>query len=902
VSTARIAGIPVDHVVAEMAAFPLTSPAALELGLAEFDPLLGGDTQRLWRAAEGHMLGAFPSFSVDEAVTIRDAIWFANQVYRPVSMAEYLRLLAGWFLEPRGPVAVPRLPSEVVGGGDGQPSRDAAARRLWRWLSFALPPDLLLAALAPSAASPQGPGGIGEAALMTAPGEVETVSPVLARILEDRGYAETHCHIGAALDFSELWVSCLTALARPDMTVDRFFSPGAALDEGRDLAPWLVRAASARYALAAYLDWGRDASSFDKFLNQRARGRLARWPHPHLLDHLVKVLGDLMRGRLVGAELSFGECRALYAQLTGLTGVPFPTRRRQIPFGDPISGLLPPIGNGRVSSEVRLVAAALSYQETAPDDRLFAAVFWQVVRIRTLFYRHVVQRPLTPGLQWFIRFFGRIGPGRRPISPELLFECAAHAGGAGRGLRSLEVRTSPETEVWRMVAYAEAVRSAARRCLPADRRRRCEYGLVLHFTKDRGGGAREGRPIPHGRGSHADPASPPAPGRRANPTGYRYAAFYEGRRPEALAFGDTLRSYPLTLQILRGIDVCTDELGVPTWVFVPLIDYVRRAAAVGSSALRQVYGLAVPPPRMTVHVGEDFVHLLSGLRRVDEAVEHLRLGEGDRIGHGVALGADPRDWARRAGRIPLTREERLFDLVWEWNWYAREGGDPPAGRLHALDYEIAHLARQVFWHDLPAPRHTLWTLAADLHDPEALRRVRFPGGPASAAGLRGRDAVLRDYLTLAQVFTAGREIVWVDPAAEAEVLAGLQAGLRRKVADRGITVEVNPTSNLLIGDLHDLARHPLWRLRPPRPDPEFPPVHVCLGSDDPVTFATHLRQEYQLIHDALVLAGLTEAGARRWLDRARSAGMETRFTLPRVRGGSLWSFLNLDGPDLDLPP
>jgi hypothetical protein len=305
---------------------------------------------------------------------------------------------------------------------------------------------------------------------------------------------------------------------------------------------------------------------------------------------------------------------------------------------------------------------------------------------------------------------------------------------------------------------------------------------------------------------------------------------------------------------------------------------------------------------MTVHVGEDYVHLLSGLRRVDEAVEHLRLGEGDRIGHGVALGTDPREWARRAGRIPLTREERLFDLVWEWNWYAREGGDPHGGRLHALDYEIARLARQVFGQSLPAPRHTLWELVADLHDPEALRAVRFPGGPASAAGLGPRLELLHDYLTLARVFTAGREVVWVDPAAESEVLAGLQAGLRRKVAGRGITVEVNPTSNLLIGDLHDLARHPLWRLRPPRPDPEFPPVHVCLGSDDPVTFATHLRQEYQLVHDALVLADLPESAARQWLEQARSAGMDTRFTLPRVRGGSLWSFLNLDGPDLDLPP
>src|SRR5262245_49284929 len=99
-----------------MAAFPLTATAALGLGLAEFDPGMSNDTLQLWRAAERHMLSAFPSFSVDEAVTIRDAVWFASRIDGPVTMAAYLRQLADWFLERRGPAAVPRLPSGVGGG------------------------------------------------------------------------------------------------------------------------------------------------------------------------------------------------------------------------------------------------------------------------------------------------------------------------------------------------------------------------------------------------------------------------------------------------------------------------------------------------------------------------------------------------------------------------------------------------------------------------------------------------------------------------------------------------------------------------------------------------------------------------------------------------------------------
>ncbi len=131
----------------------------------------------------------------------------------------------------------------------------------------------------------------------------------------------------------------------------------------------------------------------------------------------------------------------------------------------------------------------------------------------------------------------------------------------------------------------------------------------------------------------------------------------------------------MTVEVLRGVDVCTDELGVPNWVLAPILGHVRLAADSACRELRRVFEIVVPPLRTTVHVGEDFVHLLSGLRRVDEALSHFGMREGDRIGHGLALGVDPRAWVRSAGRVPLAREERLFDLAWEWNVASKyEGG------------------------------------------------------------------------------------------------------------------------------------------------------------------------------------------------------------------------------------
>lgn len=47
---------------------------------------------------------------------------------------------------------------------------------------------------------------------------------------------------------------------------------------------------------------------------------------------------------------------------------------------------------------------------------------------------------------------------------------------------------------------------------------------------------------------------------------------------------------------------------------------------------------------------------------------------------------------------------------------------------------------------------------------------------------------------------------------------------------------------------------------------------VTIGSDDPLVFNSSLPMEYQLLFDTLVLAGLTDAEALEWLDKARQTG------------------------------
>ncbi|MFW6221755.1 MAG: hypothetical protein ACOC4C_04745, partial [Fibrobacterota bacterium] len=116
-------------------------------------------------------------------------------------------------------------------------------------------------------------------------------------------------------------------------------------------------------------------------------------------------------------------------------------------------------------------------------------------------------------------------------------------------------------------------------------------------------------------------------------------------------------------------------------------------------------------------------------------------------------------------------------------------------------------------------------------------------------------------------------------------LEAVQDALRRLVSIRGIVAEVNPSSNLLIGNMLDLRNHPTLRLFPPEPqEGSPPPIRIAIGSDDPIIFCTHLIHEYTLLYNAALSAGYSENCVGKWLEEVRCTSMDARFTLPWPEG------------------
>jgi hypothetical protein len=559
---------------------------------------------------------------------------------------------------------------------------------------------------------------------------------------------------------------------------------------------------------------------------------------------------------------------------------------------DPLWEVMRPEERG-VLPETAFAVRALRYLlGRGKGDRFFELIFWQYQRVRCLTFRHLVEEPGTGGLDWFSRHYQRIFALRKGID-DAIYRSALESEAVDCRLASLEVRMGPPShsqevlrEISRLAKQTLAFRDA-REGGGAPDTEEPEVGLVFHFIKE---WFAEG-----GKRLHAHPSGPFC----------RFGSWYYSRLRQAMAIEAALDRAPEILLLLRGLDIANHELAIPTWVSLPLFDRVKQASI--RAAQRLAYrrpGWKVEPLRITAHLGEDFIRLAQGLRRIHEPIEFGLLCVGSRIGHAVALGQEPEIWAAACNSMPQTSEERLEDLLWELDRYGRSDLPAEIGRLEFVRSEATRLAERIY-----GGRTDLYDLLEArriLHNPELMDYWEYPFlRPVRATPQDGALGLLGRYLTDPGVFERGQQKVEVT-ANEGEIhfLRAAQQWLRRVLGRLEITVESNPSSNLVVGDFTDLKEHPAFRLHPLASGrtPHESPVMLSVNVDDPVTFASNLANEYAHIYFALTRRGVASEEALEWLDRVREHGWRSRFTLPAsaVRGNLKEVIsvlrLNLDDP------
>lgn len=374
--------------------------------------------------------------------------------------------------------------------------------------------------------------------------------------------------------------------------------------------------------------------------------------------------------------------------------------------------------------------------------------------------------------------------------------------------------------------------------------------------------------------------------------------------------------------MLRGFDVAGNENELPIEVFSPALRLLRSSTHhhkfPNEKRLRQ--------PFITLHAGEDYGHILSGLRAIDEAVTYCDFKPGDRIGHGLALGVDVDKWIERQQHIYLPLQEHLDNLVWCYQKGIELIANYPQfqSAVMVIREKIYHFCHELHGEELsPQILYQAWKLRRNCpltidKQSEALGtelmllvpdliQIQNANKDDTGTGTTSYSLWLK-YLKRKRHDKDHEKVVSISyshnigpnppifqtgtledslSAGELELIHGIQDLMLEQFSQSQWILEACPTSNVYIGRLEYYQEHPIFRWSPPRREDLKPgaranqfgirrgPVKVCINTDDAGLMPTTLENEHRVIKEcAIHCYGASDQDASLWIDSIRRIGVE----------------------------
>ena len=356
---------------------------------------------------------------------------------------------------------------------------------------------------------------------------------------------------------------------------------------------------------------------------------------------------------------------------------------------------------------------------------------------------------------------------------------------------------------------------------------------------------------------------------------------------------------PFLNKYVVGIDTASVENKAEPWVFAPVYLAIRRqritkpVMPVGSEyAYINNIGL-------TFHVGEEFRHILSGMRHVYEVISFMGFKAGDRIGHGIALGEDIERWIDRHETVIIPAGEWLENLVWLWG-VSISGelnvqiftekvskeilslAEKIYGKDESLTLEIlyeAYLRKFQLWHDNIFENMKEYCQNKNIQNYE--KNTHFCKYYHSEVDLEqhwSADKILCAYFCPVYYQKMQQPIVIHVDYESYSIYKRVQEEILRIIAQKGIFVEVNPTSNTAIGENRELFMHHILNLNNHGlEDKDSHEVMVTINSDDPLIFSTNCENEMSYIYHALLSKGYSRERVITWINKVREYGLNSSF-------------------------
>jgi len=328
--------------------------------------------------------------------------------------------------------------------------------------------------------------------------------------------------------------------------------------------------------------------------------------------------------------------------------------------------------------------------------------------------------------------------------------------------------------------------------------------------------------------------------------GYYYQSLRENLLADGSQLIELLRSNPTLKQVITGIDAAANELEAPPDVFSPFYRYCK------------VNGFK----NFTYHVGEDFEHLVSGVRAVFDAVNFLGLKNGDRVGHATAIGICPTLWlSAMPEKIFIKRSEWLDNLL-----FIRK----VALSNTAVDFPILKLEEDILKRldELNLGNNiNIAQVAFDMRglEPTVVDSYLSDNTSSLTGWLNAEFEMTNKHSEASLSFLHkrwfnniclenGEELIEVQLSdTSTKLIIQLQQSVQKLIAERHVVIESLPTSNVRISHYKSINEHHIFRwlgLEGKCIEGDSKML-ITLGSDDPGIFATDMRNEVYHIFSTL---------------------------------------------------
>ena len=521
----------------------------------------------------------------------------------------------------------------------------------------------------------------------------------------------------------------------------------------------------------------------------------------------------------------------------------------------------------------------------ATRDSFLAPMFWRYIVTKNIIYQGVTQNNNCSGLLYFQRYFRKaatlhFNESEYYLRTILLNQiCNNH-------LTKLEVRVSPplpggEKSVKRQMCdyMIDILRVYKEILLDKNLKDRTpELGMVIHFVKSKDKRFFE-------KCWCLEDVS-------------KWQYFYGKLQKDYLQIVKELcairQEIPELADYIVGIDAASVENNMEPWVFAPIYQNARDS----KNKISNPY-LSFKPIKnlgFTFHVGEDFRHVISGLRHIDEVVEHFGYHAGDRIGHGIALGIQVEQWYENNRIVMMPRIEYMENLLWIWGI-----GKELTIDFSYLEREILKLADEIYRNLQGITVYSLWKSYQQ-------RFQQFEPDPNYMTQIGACNMEERIPSDICKRLDRSKQLFWDDKGlahsyhckcylermyeviqvkveeSELSLIKECQKYVRDKISRNGIVVETNPTSNLSISDIERLFEHYILELNQKGLESaKGDGLILTVNSDDPAVFNTSTSNELAYMFYLLLDKGYSRDTILQWINKVRQWGVDTSFVAENTK-------------------